>query len=96
MIAPITRADHDYMHEVVPIVPALGHNTLRAVSRLWVPQHETYQDLDGLCLAIETAAKHEKSHHIETELAGLAIEALLLEKDVLKEVGYKDGRHRTL
>lgn len=92
LIARLTRADHDYMHEVVPIVPALGHMTLKAVSRLWTPERNSYRSLDTLCLAIEKAATHERSHPIESDLARLSIQALQLEKQVLREIGFKDGR----
>lgn len=92
LIARITRDEHDYMHRQVAIIPALGHNTLRAVSRLWIPEHETYRDLDGLCRAIGKAATHERSHRIESDLAGLTIEALEMEREILKEIGYRDGR----
>lgn len=89
LIPKLTRPDHDYMHEVVPIIPALGHNTLRAVSRLWTPERDTYRDIDGLCRAIGKAAMHERSHYLESSLAELTIEALELEKTVLKEIGYR-------
>lgn len=89
MIPKLRRVDHDYMHEVVPIIPALGHNTLRAVSRLWTPENNTYRDVDRLCIAIGKAATHERSHPIESDLAELTIEALELEKTVLKEIGYR-------
>jgi hypothetical protein len=92
MISRLTRGEHDYMHEVVPIVPALGHTTLRAVSRLWTPERNSYKSIDTLCIAIDKAATHERSHPIETDLARLTIQALELEKQVLKEIGYKDGR----
>lgn len=89
MIPHIPRPEHDYMHRVVAIVPALGHNTLRAVSRLWTPENNTYKDIDQLCRLIGRAAMHPRSHKIESDLANLTIEALQLEKQVLREIGYK-------
>lgn len=91
MIISLNRADHDIVHDALPIIPALGHNTLRAVSRLWVPERNTYRDLDNLCRAIGQAALHERSHPIESGLAELTIEALELEKQALKDVGFKSG-----
>lgn len=89
MIPRIPRPEHDYMHEVVAIVPALGHNTLRAVSRLWTPENDTYKDIENLCRAIGKAAAHERSSSIESGLAELTIEAFELERGVLKEIGYR-------
>ena len=76
------------MHRRVAIIPLLGHNTLRSVSRIWTPENNTMRDIDGLCLAIGKAALHERSQPIESQLAELTIEALQLEKEVLKELGY--------
>lgn len=92
LIRKLTRPDHDIVHQRVSIIPALGHNTLRAVSRLWVPDNNSYRSLDNLMLAIDEASKHPKSSRIETALAQLTIEALELEKSALKDIGYKDGR----
>lgn len=88
MIPVISREDHDHMHDVVPLVPALGYHTLMATERLWTPRNDTIRDIDGLCLAIDRASSPSRVHEIERDLAGLAIEALLLEKTVLKEIGY--------
>ena len=92
MIGDLSRSDHDIVHKLVPIIPALGHNTLRAVTRFWVPDRDHYRSLDNLMSAIDKAASHPKSHPIETKLANLTIEALELEKIVLKEIGFKNGR----
>jgi hypothetical protein len=87
MIPVLRRGDHDIMHQVVPIVPALGHNTLRNVPELWTPRGNTLQDIDSLCLAIDKASAPHRVHQLERDLAGLAIEALMMEKQVLLEVG---------
>jgi hypothetical protein len=87
MIPTMRRDDHDYLHSVVPIVPALGHHTLNALPGLWTPQNNTYTDLDSLCVAIDRASAPHRVHQLERDLAGLAIEALLLERNVLKETG---------
>lgn len=88
LIPRMTRADHDYMHNQVPIVPALGHRTLISAGHLWTPEGDTIRDIDGLCIAIGKAAAHERTHRIEADLAELAIEALQMEKAVLGEVEF--------
>jgi hypothetical protein len=89
LIATISRGDHDYMHEEVPLVPLLGYHTLRSLPHIWEPSGNTYQDIDGLCLAIEEATDHPRSHRMEKDLGGLAIEAMMLQKQILKEIGYE-------
>jgi hypothetical protein len=86
MIPIMRRGDHDIMHETVPIVPALGHHVLLAIPKLWSPRGNTFQDLDSLCIAIDKASAPPKVHQLERDLAGLAIEALMMERNVLRDI----------
>lgn len=87
LIPRMRNEDHAYLHTQVPVVPALGYNTLRAVVQLWTPEEDTIADIDGLCRALDQAASHEKSHPIESDLAGLCIDALILQREIILEVG---------
>lgn len=85
----MTAENHKTLHSIVPLVPALGYHTLFAVEQLWTPRRDTIRDIDSLCLAMDRATNTSRAHPIERDLAGLAIEALMLEKQVLKDVGFE-------
>lgn len=89
MVPVLTRENHDIIHDRVSIVPLLGHHTLNAIPGLWTPRGDTIRDIDSLCRAIDWASTPRLVQPIERDLAGLAIEALMMEKDILKEVGFE-------
>lgn len=78
---------HRELHAACPHVPILGSYALQAVNRLFVPSHnrDTLKDMDSLQVAIDKASKSPRAHMLERDLAGLAIEAIDLQKPFIRE-----------
>lgn len=89
-IVTMLRSDHDAMHRAVDIVPVMSHNTLMTVHSQFRPKNDTLKDLDGLALTIDRVTNPQ--HEIEQSLGHLTVEALMLEKQFLKENGYVGTR----
>lgn len=89
-IVTMLRTDHDEMHREVDIVPVPSHNTLMAITRHFRPTGDTLADMDKLAFCIDRSTSPR--HEIERSLGGLTIEALMLEKQFLKENGYAGTR----
>lgn len=85
LIPRIPREVHEELHKACPPVPLLGFYALKRTVKMWTPDNFTLASIDNLQFAIEDAAKHEKSHEIESQLAYLAIEALELQKPFIRE-----------
>lgn len=93
-IVTMLRSDHDAMHRAVDIVPVPSHNTLMRLERGFKPTGDTASDIDGLALAIERATSPE--HELERQLGQLTVEAIMQEKQFLKENGYVGKRAKLL
>lgn len=89
-IVNMLRTDHEEAHRQVDIVPVPSHNTLMAITRHFRPTGDTEKDIDSLALCIERASSPR--HEIELRLGALTIEALMLEKQFLRENGYVGTR----
>lgn len=80
----IDRDVHEELHRVAPEVPLLGYHALAAVNRLYVPGDDTMGSVDNLMSAIEQAANHRRSHRVERAVAAAAIEALDIQRAILR------------
>jgi hypothetical protein len=85
LIPRIPRDIHDELHIQCPHVPLLGSYALQNVARLFEPTGRTLDDMDGLMSAIERASRHPRAHMIERDLAGLAIEAIDLQRPFVRK-----------
>lgn len=90
LIPRMNRELHEELHRKCPPVPLLGFYALKRTLSVWRPQQNVLDSLDGLVVAIEDAARHEKSHPIESELAHLAISALELQRPFI-ELSLQEG-----
>lgn len=85
LIPTIDRAVHEELHHVSPAVPLLGYYALNRVTQLYEPvRGDTLASIDNLQFAIEQAGRHRKAHRVERGIAELAVEALSIQKAVLR------------
>ncbi len=91
LIAPLSRQDHDRIHQEVALVPLLGVYALRRVAAEYKPTQSLYKNMDNLVLLIDEAIHHPRSHSLETRLGELTIEAIVRQKDFIKEVRKNGG-----
>lgn len=80
LIPTIDREVHEELHRECPPVPLLGAHALRGVLNRFTPTNDVLRDMDGLMSAIEQSTRDYRFHPIERELAGLAIEAIDLQR----------------
>lgn len=85
LIPRIPRDIHTDLHEACPHVPILGAHALLGVQRHFEPTGFVLDDMDGLMSAIEKASRNPRAHMLERDLAGLAIEAIELQRPFIKE-----------
>lgn len=93
LIPKIDREVHNELHANCPAVPLLGYHALMRVNKEFYPQRNTLDSIDDLLLAINSAAKHEKAHHIERSLAQLAAHAIELQIPFIREGLIRPERH---
>lgn len=84
LVPRIERSIHEVLHRVTPPVPLLGYYALRTVANDFTPGRTTVESIDRLCSSIEYAAEHPRAHPLEFELAELAVNALQLQRNVLR------------
>ena len=85
LVPRIDRSVHEELHRIAPAVPLLGYYALCRVNKLYEPvPGDTIASMDNLLFAIEDAGKHPKAHRVERAIAGLAIEALEIQRAVLR------------
>lgn len=84
LVPRIDRDIHDVLHRVTPPVPLLGYHALRIVANDFVPGRTTMESIDRLATSIEYAAEHPRAHPLEVDLAELAVNALMLQRNVLR------------
>lgn len=84
LIPTIDRDLHNEIHRLTPPVPLLGYHALKQVLGRYQPQRTTLASIDNVVSAIEYAARHPKAHDIERAQAHLAIEAIILQRDILR------------
>lgn len=80
LIPNLERDLHDELHFNCPPVPLLGSFALREINQDFYTTNDTNRDIDQLMLLIEKAGKHPRAHPLETRLAGLAVQALYLQR----------------
>lgn len=84
LVPRLDRDAHEELHRVAPEVPLLGHHALAAVHRLYEPGDDTMGSLDNLMGAIEKSAHHRKAHRVERLVAEAALEALDIQRAILR------------
>ena len=84
LIPVIDRDVHNEIHRIAPAVPLLGYHALCRVASSFNPQSGTMESLDNLMLAIEEFTRHPKAHSVERGVGRLAIEALDIQRAILR------------
>ena len=84
LIPLVERTVHDEVHRIAPAVPLLSYYVLMRTVRLYEPQSTTVDSIDNLMLSIDKASQHRKAHHVERGIADLAIEALTVQRAILR------------
>lgn len=84
LIPLIDQDVHDEIHRIAPAVPALGIYALKMINRLYVPEPSTIRSIDNLLTAIDTAGNHPRAHRIERIMADCAIEAIEIQRAILR------------
>jgi hypothetical protein len=84
LVPRIDRQLHEVLHRVAPAVPLLGHHALRHVVNDYQPGANTLESMDNLLLSIDYASRHPRAHSVEVRLAELAIEAISIQRDILR------------
>lgn len=84
LIPRLNQDIHDVVHRVAPGVPLLGPHALMQVAADFVPGRDTLESIDNLLFSIYAAAEHPRAHRIERDLGHLAIEAIILQRDVIR------------
>lgn len=86
LVPEIPRDIHEEIHANVPPVPLLGHHALAHIVKAYEPvRGDTLTSMDNLLFAMEAAARHERAHPIERNLAELAIQAVDLQRPYIRE-----------
>lgn len=84
-LIPRTEQDiHDVIHRVAPAVPLLGRHALQHVASDFKPGKDTMHSIDNLLLSIDFASRHPRAHRIEVDVMDLAVEAILIQRDILR------------
>lgn len=84
LIPRLEQDVHDIAHRVGPGIPLLGPHALMRVAADFEPGADTMESIDNLLFAIYVAAEHPRAHRIERDVGHLAIEAILLQRDIIK------------
>lgn len=83
----LPRPDHEYLHRTIEPIPALGHLSLRHTRYYYEDMPgDAFQSMDNLMFAIDKANHDPKAGTIERSLGALTIEAIMLERNALKEI----------
>lgn len=85
LIPRIPRDVHNELHAHCPHVPLLGSYALRSINSIFVPTGDTLKDMDEIMSCIERASRNPRAHMVERDLAGLAIEAIDLQRPYIKK-----------
>lgn len=85
LIFRIRSETHNLLHDETPAVPLLGYHALRGTFQRYEPTHDATKDIDGLCLAIDRTVRGQRFHPLERDLAGLAIEAIQLQRPYIMD-----------
>lgn len=87
LVPRIDRELHNEIHRQAPAVPLLGYYALVRVRRDFEPAGKAWESVESLMSIIEDASHHPKSHPIEGQLAMLAVQALDIQRLILKNEG---------
>lgn len=84
LVPLIDRDVHNELHRIAPAVPLLGYYALNRVAALYEPQPTTIGSIDNLLASILEASKHRKAHQVERGIADLAIQAIEIQRAILR------------
>lgn len=84
LIPLMERGAHTELHKHCPAVPVLGYHALMRVARDFDPSPDTFESLENLMFAIESAARHPRMHELERRMADIAIESLDLQRPFIR------------
>ena len=87
LIPRIDRELHNEVHRQVPFVPLIGYHALRRVATDFYPARGTLASIDDMMLSMEKVSKHPKALPLEIGQIALAIEALDIQRTILREGG---------
>ena len=93
LIVHIPRDEHNWIHDNSPAIPTLSVHVLQRAARFFNPSGNTLTDVSRLQSSIERAVKHPRAHDIEQRLGYLAIEALEIQRLLVKEVFKRNQLH---
>lgn len=86
LIAMLSRPDHDEVHRQVALVPMFAVHALQRVASEHRPVSSVYANIDNFVLLTEKALQHRRTTSLEKRLGLLTIEAMLEQKDIIKEL----------
>lgn len=89
LIAPLTRLDHNRIHDEVALVPLLGVYALKRVAAQYEPGPSLYKNIDQFASLVDEAIHHPRSHSLEKRLGELTIESMIMQRDFIKEIRKK-------
>lgn len=84
LVPLMDRGIHTELHKHCPTVPVLGYHALMLVARDYNPTDDTFESIDNLMLAIESAAKHPRAHELERRMADIVVESLELQRPFIR------------
>ena len=87
LIIPMDREVHCELHRASPIVPVMGYYGIMSVNREFYRGRDHLETLDNLLFALDASSKNEKLSNMERSLSSLALEAVEIQKPLIKE-GY--------
>lgn len=85
LIPRIDRDVHTELHDNTASIPVLGHSAMLGVLMRFHPTGDTLKDMDYFALALDRATKTPRAHQSERDIAGIAIEEFLSQKQYVIE-----------
>jgi hypothetical protein len=85
LIIPMDRDAHNELHRNVGHVPVLGYYGILAVQREFYRGRTHLDTLDNLLFALEGASENDRLTELDKRLAGIALEAVELQKPYIVE-----------
>lgn len=85
LIVPIDRDIHNELHRSITQVPVLGYYGIMAVHKEFYRGRTHLQTIDNLMFSLERAQEHPRLSEIEKGLAGLALQAIELQRPFIIE-----------
>lgn len=85
LIVPMDRDIHNELHRAVPFVPVMGYYGIMAVQREFYRDRTRLGTIENLMFAIEKSMEHPKLSDIERSLAGLALQAVDVQRPFIRQ-----------